>query len=90
MCPLAGDGCRLVAYSRGMSNSNPAYISFLVRLWRESPASRASQADGGAWLAQVEQIPSGEKVYFASLNGLFAFIRAQLPAAPADERKPTV
>ena len=38
-------------------------------------------AAGREWLAQVEHIPGGEKQYFASLEDLFAFIRAQLPGS---------
>jgi len=55
------------------------YTSFLIRLWREPPASVAPEAADHEWLVQVEHIPGGEKEYFASLEELFAFIRAQLP-----------
>lgn len=46
----------------------PEYVSFLVRLWRDSDAERKS-------LAQVEHIPSGEQLYFASLADMFTYIR---------------
>jgi hypothetical protein len=62
--------------------ANPEYTSFLIRLWREPPASLAPQAAGQEWLAQVEHIPGGEREYLTSLEALFAFIRAQLPGAP--------
>jgi len=77
-----------------MPTSNLDYISFLVRLWRERPNSAGRPAAGldgsmglprwsakeahHEWLAQVEHIPAGEKHYFSSLEGLFAFIQAQL------------
>lgn len=35
------------------------------------------------WFAQVEHIPTGERQYFASLEDLFAFIRAQVAGPPA-------
>jgi len=54
--------------------SNLEYTSFLIRLWREPPASVAPEAAGREWLVQVEHIPGGEKEYFASLEELFAFI----------------
>lgn len=62
-----------------MPTSSLEYTSFLIRLWREPSASEQN------WLVQVEHIPGGEKEYFASLEELFAFIRAQLPG-PAGER----
>ena len=64
-----------------MPTSNREYTSFLIRLWREPPASVAPEAAGQGWLVQVELIPGGEKEYFSSLEDLFAFIRAQLPGA---------
>lgn len=64
-----------------MTTSNPDYTSFLIRLWREPPVLVGPQAAGREWLAQVEHIPGGEKQYFASLDDLFAFIRAQLPVS---------
>jgi len=65
-----------------MPMSNLEYTSFLIRLWREPPASLAPEAADREWLIQVEHIPGGEKDYFASLEELFAFIREQLPGAP--------
>ncbi|MFQ5341316.1 MAG: hypothetical protein ACE5F6_07190 [Anaerolineae bacterium] len=74
--------------------SDPGYASFLVRFWREPPASpdlpgacpepldlaRDEQGERAQreWLVQVEHIPSGEKAYFTSLEDFFAFIQAQL------------
>ena len=54
-----------------------AYTSFLVRLWGDRPAANQE------WVAQVEHVPSGEKVYLASLEELFAYIRGQLPGEHA-------
>lgn len=61
------------------------YCSFLVRMWRQPPASAShgppEHAKPGAavaevtWLLQIEHIPSGEKQYLSSLEELFAFMR---------------
>ena len=64
-----------------MPMSNLEYTSFLIRLWREPPASLAPEAGDRDWLVQVEHIPGGEKEYFSSLEELFDFIRVQLPSA---------
>jgi len=64
-----------------MPTPNLEYTSFLIRLWREPPASLAPEAGDRDWLVQVEHIPSGERQYFTSLEELFDFIRAQLPGA---------
>jgi len=58
------------------------WTEFLIRLWREPPASLAPQAAGQDRRIQVEHIPNGEKECLASLEELFAFIRAQLPGSP--------
>lgn len=64
------------------------YCSFLVRMWRPPSGCAdpglqaqakpgAAEADAAAtWLLQIEHIPGGEKQYFASLEDLFAFMRA--------------
>ncbi len=43
---------------------------FVVRVWRE-----ASQANpGGQWRGSVEHVPTGQRIYFASLEALLEFI----------------
>ncbi len=70
-----------------MKTSNLEYTSFLIRLWREFPArSVEPPAADREWLVQVEHIPGGEQEYFASLEALFAFIRAQLPRPHVGKR----
>ncbi|MBN1315215.1 MAG: hypothetical protein JXA42_07100 [Anaerolineales bacterium] len=88
-CPQAGDNRLLFLYAPFMYRSSPEYSSFLIRLWREPPPSHTIQEIGSEWLVQVEHIPGGEKQYFASLDDLFSFIRAQLPA-PSQESFKTV
>ena len=71
-----------------MNTSRPEYTSFLVRLWREPPGLAKSLTADREWLAQVEHIPSGEKVYMVSLEEMFAYIRGQLPNQNTDHRTP--
>lgn len=47
---------------------SPDYVSFMVRMWRES-------SKDGDWVAQVEHIPTGETKYFSSLDELFEYLR---------------
>ncbi len=43
---------------------------FVVRVWRED-----SQANpGGQWRGSVEHVPTGQRIYFASLEILLEFI----------------
>jgi len=79
---LAGDKGLLFFYTSGMNTSNLEYTSFLVRLWCESSDGNDTPPGGLGCLAQVEQIPQGNRRYFASLEDLFAFIRAQFPDPP--------
>jgi hypothetical protein len=45
------------------------YTAYLVRLWQESPHR--------PWRASTQSVHTGEKVYFANLDDLFAFLHAQ-------------
>jgi len=66
---------RLVGDKLKIMTQHPSYASFLVRLWR-------APAGDHDWLAQAEHIPSGEQRYFASLDELCRFIRAQAAGSP--------
>jgi len=65
-----------------MPDFRPDYTSFLLRLWREPQLDGEGRAAGGAWLVQIEHIPSGQQRYFASLEECFAFIRVQAVGIP--------
>ena len=45
------------------------YLSFLLRLWRES--------EHGAWRASLEDVITGERHSFPNLASLFAFLEAE-------------
>lgn len=48
----------------------PTYRSYLLRLWREEQA-------GEPWRASLQSVATGERQGFASLDGLFDFIRRE-------------
>jgi hypothetical protein len=54
----------------------PTYISFLVRLWRESASELPEQTAG--WQGEVEHIQSGQRWRFDGLVQLFDTIRRQV------------
>jgi hypothetical protein len=53
----------------------PMYLSFLLRLWRES--------EYGAWRASLESVTTGERHGFGSLASLIAFLEAECQAMAA-------
>ncbi len=53
-----------------------AYVSFLIRLWREDdPDPEAPAAD---WKAQVEHIQSGRQWTFRTVEETLAFLHRQV------------
>ena len=58
------------------------YLSYLLRLWQASDAGRVG------WRASLESVQSGERVAFAGLEELFAFLRAETGAGGADRAEP--
>lgn len=54
----------------------PNYTAYLVRMWQENPHT--------PWRASAQCASTGEKVYFATLAALFAFLQAQTVATEAD------
>jgi hypothetical protein len=55
------------------------YISFLMRLWRDHPG--ANQLDG--WHGEIEQIQTGTRWSFCSLDELLAFLHQLTVASQA-------
>ena len=56
------------------------YTAYLVRLWQDSQQ--------GPWRASAQSVQTGERVLFASLAELFAFLEGQTLAGPADAPAP--
>ena len=61
-----------------MKTPSLEYLSFIVRLWRDSP--EAAPHDRPQWLAQVESMPGGEKHYFVTPEALTAYLLERLKA----------
>ena len=58
-----------------------SYVAYLVRLWQDNQQ--------GLWRASAQSAQTGEKVLFASLAELFAFLEGQTLADLADDPAPT-
>jgi hypothetical protein len=56
---------------RLMMKRPPGYLSYLLRLWQSGHKDRA------VWHASLESPMTGERLGFASLKELFAFLEAQ-------------
>ena len=55
---------------------------FIVRIWVEAGQSALSQ-----WRGSVEHVPSGQRLYFVSLDDLNHFISGRLnPQSPQDQK----
>ena len=54
------------------------YTAYLVRLWQDSQQ--------GPWRASAQSVHTGERVLFASLAELFAFLEGQTLDGPADDQ----
>jgi hypothetical protein len=52
------------------------YLSYLLRIWRAG-------GEGPAWRASLDDVTTGERRAFGSLEGLFAFLRERAAAAEA-------
>lgn len=59
--------------TKPLSPSNDRHL-FVVRVWREE----SDLPPGGQWRGSVEHMPSGQRVYFASLETLTGFINQYL------------
>jgi hypothetical protein len=67
------------------SSSNPeesvSYRSYLLRVWQEGRA-------GDSWRASLQIAAAGERQGFASLDGLFDFIRREATQVPDAQSGP--
>lgn len=69
---------------RKRTGEPPDYIAFVLRLWRETDGEKTE------WRASLQDPHSGDRVGFASLRDLFAFLENEtgsfLPGSdPSDE-----
>jgi hypothetical protein len=61
-----------------MSKGQPDYISYLLRVWR-------SNGDETAWRASLQNPHTGERIGFASINELCAFLQQQIGVLSSSE-----
>ena len=58
------------------------YLSYLLRLWQESGDKAAERCDTPKWRASLTSPITGERVGFASLEGLVAYLQEQMRTGP--------
>ena len=58
-----------------MTASDQDYVSYLLRLWR------VKEGDKDVWRASLQDPQSGERISFATVEALFAFLQEQLEGA---------
>jgi hypothetical protein len=59
------------------TREQPDYLSYLLRLWRVSGDGGTHRKEKTVWRASLESPHTGERMGFASLDALFAFLRQQ-------------
>jgi hypothetical protein len=64
-----------------MTKPKPTLV-FLIRLW---PAEEGGEP---AWRASLESVRTGEKHAFASLEGLFVFLKAETLSQTQGQEQP--
>jgi hypothetical protein len=60
----------------------PRYLSYLLRLWQEGSGS--PQGDAPMWRASLERPQHGERLGFATLPDLFAFLEKETGSRSGD------
>lgn len=65
-----------------MPSERPAYLSYLLRLWR------APNGDDQPWRASLQDTMTGERRGFADLEALCAFLHTQIGTCPAPGGEP--
>lgn len=65
-----------------MSDKNPIYISYLLRLWKEDGSEYSERnAHAPLWRASLEHAFTHELHGFDGLNELFKFLEKQMASA---------
>ena len=58
------------------------YLSYLLRLWQESDDEAAAGREAPVWRASLTSPTTGERVGFASLDGLVEYLQERIDTAP--------
>jgi hypothetical protein len=62
-----------------MTEEQPDYLAYLLRLWRVSEQGKA------VWRASLQNSLNGDLLGFASLDDMFLFLRRQTDAMANDD-----
>jgi hypothetical protein len=65
--------------AKPMSDEQPSYFSYLLRLWR------VNEANGSVWRASLEDPHTGRRMGFDNVESLFTFLGQQLDSADSDQ-----
>ena len=72
-----------------MAKEQPVYISYLLRLWRETGSGEHVRGEERAvWRASLESPRTGERWGFGGLTDLFAFLERECGPIERDELEP--
>jgi hypothetical protein len=77
--PIRVLGSDDVSHERKGPGEVSGYVSYLLRLWREKGGQTTR------WRASLQDPHSGQRVGFAHLDELVAFLREQISLAPPTE-----
>jgi len=69
----------MIDYTPNDTPERRDYLSYLLRLWRVGK-------ENAVWRASLESPHTGERIGFASLDELFAFLRQQTNDNTEEER----
>jgi hypothetical protein len=61
------------------------YVSYLLRLWRVSGGAQSFDPGEAVWRASLEHPLTGERVGFASLDDLVAYLRQATDVEPGPQ-----
>jgi hypothetical protein len=84
----AGKATHGESSGRNMSNMQPEYLSYLLRLWRENDSVGAHGVDRAVWRASLERPQAAERQGFASLEELFVFLREETRSSSPQSERP--
>jgi hypothetical protein len=73
----AGKAAHGESGGRSMNRIQPEYLSYLLRLWRENDSVGAHGVERAVWRASLERPQVGERLGFANLADLFAFLEEE-------------
>jgi hypothetical protein len=58
------------------------YLSYLLRMWQESGDEAAEGREAAVWRASLTSPTTGERVGFASIEGLVEYLQERMDTAP--------